>query len=418
MIMKQVIIGNCAAGVSAAEVIRSVDSLCEIVIISDEEYSAYSRVATPYYIASEISEDNIFFHQKRDFYSELNLKPMLGRKVAKVEPDENRIIFTDGEELSYDNLLIATGASANIPPIKGIELEGVSVLRTLDDAKRIAKRAEAGRKAVTIGGGLVSSSSAKALVPRGLRVTMVVTSSQILSQVMDPEGASIIQRHLESKGIEIITGANVTEIVGDKEVEGVILDNGDKIECQLVIVGKGMSPNVDLIEGTEIEKGYGVFVDEHLRTNIPNIYAAGDICEVYDISRGERYISAIWPNAVKQGKIAGYNMAGEERRYEGGIRMNAGDFLGLSVISVGITRTRRDPSLSTLEARNNGSYRKVILRDNLLVGAVLIRDIRSAGFLRSLIEKRADISRIKKSLTDFNFGVAKRYNYILGGVHS
>lgn len=329
--------------------------------------------------------------------------------MEKVIPQSRKVVLSDGKELGYDRLLLATGARAKIVKIPGSDKKGVFTLRTINDAEEIIRTSEKTKTAVILGGGLVGLKDAYALRERGLDVIVVVKSPQILSQMLDKGAAEIVQKHLESRGIKVMLNVEAKEITGEGSVNGLILDNGGKIDCQLVVVGKGVDSNIVLVEGSGIKTHWGITVDEKLQTNLPGIYAAGDVAETLDIASGTQDINALWPCAIEQGKIAGMNMAGRGVKYDGSLGMNSVEFFGLPIISAGITKPREGEGFEILikQDKAKNSYKKVVLRNGRIVGVVLVNAITQAGVYVMLIKKKIDISAIKELLVRDNFDFSK-----------
>lgn len=407
---RYVIIGTSAAGVSCAETIRSIDKTAEIVMLTDEPYPhIYCRCLLSYYIADEIPEEKLKYRED-DFFEKNNIKVYFGKKVVAVDTEKNCVLLEDNTKLEYDKLLIATGARSKMEEIPGVDKDGVYGLRTVDDAKKIIKKTTETNTAIILGGGLIGLKAAYALKKRGLEVTVVVKSPRILSQVVDETSAKLVQSYIEKNGIKILTGLQAKEICGDKKVEYVILEDGQKLNCGLVIIGKGVQPNIEFLQGSKIELGYGIKVNEYLQTNIENVYSAGDVAETNDLLLKGTTIYALWPNAVIQGKIAGVNMVKNNvKKYDGTIAMNSVEFFGLYIISCGITRPKDIKEYEFLEVSNlqKNVYKKFVIKDNKLVGFVLVGDIEQAGVYNSLVRKKVDISSIKESLVQENFDFAK-----------
>jgi NAD(P)H-nitrite reductase large subunit len=388
--MRYVIIGGSAAGISAIEAIRSLDRTSQIELFTDEETPLYSRVLLTYYIAGALSKEELHF-RPLDFFEENGVTPHLGERVRMISPDSRSIQTEDGKDYSFDRLLIATGASPKTLDIPGVDKEGVYGMRRMEHAQEIIKRSEGADTACISGGGLVGLRDGYALAARGLRIKMIVKSNHVLSQMLDEESAAMVQERLQEHGIEIRTGRDAVEILGKGSVDGVALDNGEKIVCQMVIVGKGVRPNVGLISSTRIEVNEGIVADENMRTNVPDIFVAGDVAETYDVSRDRTAVNAIWPCAFEQGRIAGLNMAGQEAKYAGSFRMNSIDIYGLRVISMGLTRPDGN-GFQQVQRRSKGTYRKLILRDGRIVGAILVDQVQKAGLLLTLLRKKINVS--------------------------
>jgi len=413
--MKQyVIIGNSAAGIAAAEAIRNKDKESRIVIISDEDYPAYCRCLISYYLAGDVGEDKILYRPE-SFYKENNIELLLNKKVIRVDPGKNRIICEDKSQLNYDALLIATGASPKFPDTPGMKKRGVFGFRTIKDTKEIEGLIPVTKVACVLGGGLIGLKAAYGLKKRNIEVKVIVKSKQVLSQMLDYEAAHFVRQKLEENGIEIITGQDVVEVIGNGDIKAVKLDSGKALGCSLIIVGKGVSPNISLIKDTQIKVNEGIIADTLLQTSVPNIFTAGDVCESFDLTLGKLSVNALWPVAVEQGRIAGINMAGGNVNYTGSLGMNSIEFFGLAVVSLGIYKVKEDEQgyeeLKVLDAKAN-LYKKLILNGKIIVGAILVGDIKNSGVFLRLIKERIDVSSFKDRLLQENFGYPDIMDFI------
>lgn len=410
-----VIIGNSAAGIGACEGIRKLDADGSIVVVSDETTMPYSRCLLTGYISGKVLAKNLFFRPER-FYQKNRIDLRLGKKAVSVEPVSRKVRLDDGQTLHYGKLLLATGSKALQYEIRGKELPGVFVLRTLDDAERISQAASKAKRAVVMGGGLVGLGSAMALRTLGLEVCVVVASQAILSQNIDVQGARMLVKHLEQNGLKFVFGVDVVEIHGETHVKGVRLSDGRNLECDLVISAKGVRMNTELAASAGVKVERGALVDEHMRTDVPGIYAAGDVAQAKEFLTGKSEVLTIWPVAVEQGKVAGMNMAGSDTVYPGSVPMNTMDFFGLPVVSIGETRQPKDLTglefLSSVD-EEKGHYRKVVLRDGRVVGAILMGDTENAGAYTSLICTRVDVGKVRGLLLGKDFDYAKLVDAML-----
>jgi NAD(P)H-nitrite reductase large subunit len=359
-------------------------------LFSGEATPFYSRVLLSYYIAGAITKEELHF-RPLEFFSENKVTAHLGQRVERVLPDSKSIRMEDGREYPFDRLLIATGSSPKRLDIPGKDKKGVVVMRHIDHAQEIVNRLEQMKTACVLGGGLIGLRTGYALSVRGVKVKIIVKSSHVLSQMLDKESAEMIQGTMRQHGIDIRTGRDAVEIIGKESVEGVILDDGERINCQLIVVGKGVEPNVDFISSTQIKVKEGIVADETMRTNLPDIYVAGDVAETFDLSTGRMGVNAIWPCAFEQGRVAGLNMAGKKVKYDGSFRMNSLDFYGLPVISMGITRIDGN-AFQQVQRKTENTYRKLVLRDGCIVGAILVGQVQKAGILTTLLKKRVNVS--------------------------
>lgn len=387
--MHYVIIGNSAAGVFAAETIRGLDPSGKITMISEENNVPYSRCLTSYYIGNEIDKDRIFI-RNQNFYAETGID-FIPQKAEQVNDKEKTVTLQSGEVISYDKLLIATGASPYTLPVEGVDLEGVFELRTLEDARKISEFAPKVKEAVVMGAGLVGLKGAHALHELGIKVSIIV-NSRIMSRSVDAITGDIITELLEEAGYEVIYGNKLTKVLGEDKVEGVRLSSGREIPCQFLLMAAGVSANVDLVKNTAVEVDSGIVVDNHMRTSAPDIYAAGDVAQSYHVLWGDKRVVAIWPVATEQGIIAASNMVGVERIYTGAVGYNSAVFCGVGVVAAGIPYLPGDVGevLSSYD-KETKRYRKFILKDGRMLGMIMVGDIEGAGILSSMIKQKIKV---------------------------
>jgi NAD(P)H-nitrite reductase large subunit len=395
--MRYIIIGGSAAAISALETIRSIDRDSPIDLFSDEPTPLFSRVLLPYYIAEELSKPLLNF-RSADFFEQNKVTAHLGVRIQQISAD-SRVVQTErGDPYPFDKLLMATGGNPIIPPIQGIDKEGISTLKTMADAERIYHLK--GEKAVVIGAGSVGVESCISLKRRGMEVTLLEQLGHVLPTVFDEEAASIIQKRIEDLGIKTVTGERALRFTGNGRVKSVVTDSGE-IECDIAVLAVGVKPAIELTQKARIETGSlgGIKVNGQMMTSALNVYAAGDVAETYDITRGANWINAIWPCAVEQGRVAGANMAGRETQYEGSFRRNSiGNFIGVPAISMGLTRADTCSSCESgeefqeIRKRTKDTYKKLILKNGRLVGAILVGLTQKAGLFHILIKKQITIS--------------------------
>jgi NAD(P)H-nitrite reductase large subunit len=400
---RQVIIGNSAAGLAAARAIRKHDSTSIVTIVSDEDCPAYSRVLTTYYLGGKIAREELEYCDL-SFYGNYALQPYLGHRAIGLDIPGQRVLLGRGSPISFDNLLIAAGASPTFPSIPGIRHRGVFGLRTVADAGGIAAWRKKVREVVILGAGLVSLQVANALLPQGLKMTVVVKSPQVLSQMLDPGGAARIESAMEEEGVRVIKGVDAREIRAGSRgaVSEVVLEDGEILPAQMVVVGKGVRPNIDFLKGSGIETQNGILVDERMRTSVPNVFAAGDVAEGLDFLTRERRVSAIWPTAVSQGEIAGYNMAGVPADFEGFISRNVTYLFGHVTAALGLTRAQGNGFEILAHADPGaGVYRRLVFREGCLVGVSLMGRVEDAGTLFSLIRTRRILGSLREEAVRF-----------------
>lgn len=412
--VRHLIIGNSAAGITAAEILRRLDGRAGITVVSDEAEPAYSRCLLPDFLAGRKTGADLRI-RPADFYAGNRIDRVSGR-VLRVDPRSRQVLLENGGCLDYDRLLIATGARSAFPPVPGLSGPNVTGLRTMADARKIVQLAGNVRRVLVVGAGFVGLETAYALYNRGLEVTVVEKMPQILPGQFDATAAGILQRDMHAEGMRIILGAGIKEVLTpsgflnffNKSAQGVLLDNGDRLKADLIVVAAGIRPNVELVQDTGISTGRGITVDQFMRTSVPGVYAAGDVAETEDVVTGRVGLTPIWPNAVSQGKTAAWNMAGQPRPCSGSLGMqNAVEFREIPSIAMGITQGG-DPGLEVMTAGQPGQnvYRKLVLRDNVIVGMILVGDISGAGVIGALIRKHADVRKFKDDILRgrFNYG--------------
>lgn len=406
--MRYLIIGNSAAGIFAAETIRGLDPNGQITMISNENCMPYSRCLTSYFLGKEIPEEGMYIRSK-DYYAETGID-FIGQNVERIDVKSKSVLLESGEKVSYDKLLVATGASPFSPPLEGSDMEGVFQLRTFADAKLMAEFAPKVKTAVVMGTGLVGLKGAHGLHELGIKVIAVGSAPYLMRYSIDPESSGIFVGALEKDGYRILLNTKAVKILGEKNAEGqmsvsgVVLNSGEQIPCQMVLKAIGVRPNVQLLEGSGVLVNKGIVVDEEMQTSVKDIYAAGDVAEADDFLQGGKSVSALWPTATEQGIIAGCNMAGVKRSYQGSLAVNSAVICGVGLISAGIMNLPPGVEGTVLRAVDleKNFYRKFVIKNDRLIGMIMVGKIEGAGVLSGLIRKRAkiDINYLNYLLTN------------------
>ncbi len=406
MTRKHVIIGNSAAAVGAVEAIRENDIDGQILMISEEPYSIYSRPLISYFLGGAINLDKIYYRPK-NFYDENNVETLFGKKAVGISVNNKEVNLESGENILYDQLLIATGGKPFVPPIKGRQAKGVFTFTNLDDAKKIKDYLPQVKRAVVIGGGLIGIKATEGLLAQGVKVNIVELAENILGTIFDDRASQIIEDRLMKEGVLVIKGNSVEEIkTGQDRVRSVYLRDGKEIDCQLVILAIGVVPRVEIIDGTGISIEKGVLVDEHMETNIKGIYAAGDVAQANSMIGGEKQVVPIWPNAYIQGKIAGSNMSGNNKSYIGSLVMNSIEIIDIPTISAGLTQENSSKHQTMVFHDDERKvYRKIVVDGKNLVGYIFINSVDRAGIYTGLIKDKIDISNFKERLISEDFGL-------------
>jgi NAD(P)H-nitrite reductase large subunit len=405
--MKYVIIGNSAAGLGAAEAIRQIDKDAPLTIISDEPEMAYSRALISYELAGWVNKGCLDIRPP-DFYKEKKIETILGQRAEQIDTKENQVHLQGGNKVPYDKLLLATGGSPQKTGVQGEDKQGIFGFRTYSDLQKIYATVKTAKQGIVLGGGCIGLQAASGLHHHDVESTIVIASPHLLSQVADPECGDFFQELFEKNGIAVKTGAKPVEFKGGEQIETVVLDDGSELPAQIVITGKGVKPNTDLAEGTGIKVDWGLIVDSGMQTLEKNIWAAGDVAVTQDRVTDESTVNAVWPCAYEQGRVAGLNMAGKKARYDGSMRMNAAEFFKVSFISVGIVKPKDNGyEMHTNFQKDKGLYRKLVFKDERLVGAVLLGNVDNAGVLANLMRKQVDVSSIKDDLLQGYFDFAR-----------
>jgi len=407
--VRAVIIGNSATAVGAIEALRAVDQRAEVLVVSEESHLIYSRPLLSHYLGGEIACSRLAYRPS-DFYTRHDVTPLLETKATGIDVEGHRVLTANGAPIAYDKLLVATGGVPIVPPTPGIDTQGVFTFTRRSDVEGILAHLEkhGGSRAVVVGGGMIGIKATDALLKRGVHVTMIELAPRILGAALDSAASRLMTNLLTEAGVDVLTGNTITEIQSrDGRVCGVALREGAPIPADLIIFGIGVRPNTQVVQGTEVQVNRGIVVDEYMRTSAPDIYAAGDVAEAYDLVVDMNRTVAIWPNAYRQGAIAGAHMVGVETPDEGGVAMNAIEVHGVPAISVGNSNLEDEPGhefLTDLDERAH-RYKRLVLKDNRLVGAILVGRINRAGIYTGLIRHKIDVGASRAALMSEQFGL-------------
>jgi NAD(P)H-nitrite reductase large subunit len=311
--LKHVIIGHGPAGIAAARSIRKLRPEDEILVLSEEPCLAYSRILLPDYIAGRVSLDKLWLHPE-SYYQEKRIQLRLRAKIASVQPEAGTITTDTGEKMSFDRLLIASGGLPIVPDIEGISAVGALTLKTLADAQNIVAKVKRGANMLVVARDLVGIEMTRAFSLMGLRVTHIEWDNGLLPHIIDPATAEELTHKMKAAGVQVVAGEEIRKVQKlDSEI--IIQTSGKVLRGDILTVAVGKAPCVNWLAASGITTNLGVIVDERLRTNYPNIYAAGDIAEIYDPSAGKRKLLFGWKNATEQGHLAGSNMSGDTREF-------------------------------------------------------------------------------------------------------
>lgn len=402
--MKYVIIGNSIAGVSAAKIIRRQDKSGSITIISKEAYTFYSKCLLPYYLRNEVGFDETILADE-NFYKENNINLIKGRSVTNILSDKNKVLLDNNEEVVYDKLLIATGAS----PVQIGSGPNIFSLRSFEDVEKIKTAAIKYKKAVVVGAGPMGMKIAYGLKELGCNVTVLEAGKQVFTRILSKRAAFVLTKHLMNKGIEIKTNSRFISY----DERYVQTESASPIEADFVVMAIGIKPNIGFLNSSGIKTNAGIIVDSYMRTNIDNIYAAGDAAEAFDPVAKKYTINATWPSAVLEGETAGYNMAGIETQIKENVSSNSIQFFGLSFVSAGLLESDELPMKEEIidEDIPKNLFKRLVFLDNKLVGFEFLGDVQNTGIYLDILKEQKDISEIKNRLSylDFDYGKVLKF---------
>jgi NAD(P)H-nitrite reductase large subunit len=365
-------------------------------MVSDESFPPYSPPAMADHFLT--GRKTTLFWKGRDVVDRLRVTHHHGRAVGSIDPVARRVLLAGGESIEYDRLVIATGARL-YAPLPGVDLFGVYNFKSLTAARRLVDQARRGEiaSALIVGAGFIGVEVALVLRNLGLDVTMI-SRRWVMPRGLDPETGDIVLAALNGRGIEVRMHDPAEAFEGEAEVESVRLASGDRLRADVYVAATGVKPNVSYLSGSGIDVEWGVVVDDSLRTSLPGVYAAGDVAETRDRLTGERYVHAMFPNAVHQGRVVAEHLLGYQTVYPGSEAMNSLRHLGVPVVAAGTARGEE------LRLRKDGVLRKLFIDGGRITAFRLAGDIRGAGVYRQLMLRGADVRQYGRRLLDPNFG--------------
>jgi NAD(P)H-nitrite reductase large subunit len=387
--MDYVIIGNSAAGIGAVEGIRQKDKHGEITVITNEPYHTYSRPLISYLLLGKVTEEGMKY-RGGNFYKDNNCTLLANMSVTQINAEE-KTVLCGGKRIPYDKLLVASGSSPFVPPFEGLDtVKDKCTFMSLDDAKKLDAMLGKDKRVLIIGAGLIGLKCAEGIHKRVKHITVVDLAPRILSSILDEDGAKMVQKHIESEGVEFKLAASVRKFENKKAV----FASGESVDFDILVLAVGVRPNTALLDGiAKIERG--IVVNEKSQTSAQDIYAAGDCTQTLDVSSGQSKIMALLPNAYMQGECAGINMAGGDKDgacFDRAIPMNAIGFFGLHIITAG------NYTGDVYTDNKNGNYKRLFYSDNKLNGYILIGNVEKAGIYTSLIRERIPLDTIDFAL--------------------
>jgi nitrite reductase (NADH) large subunit len=396
--MHVVIVGSGVAGVTASRILRVTNPKAKISIYTDENHLFYPRPRLYEVLSGEARPREIYMFSEQ-WYEDRGITVHLNKKVTGVETAQKRLTLEDHSRVNYDKVLLATGAHPFIPPIKGVDKTGVFALRSIRDALTIREYAKQTRKTIIIGGGLLGLEFAASLRKLGQQVEVVEIFPRLLPRQLDQDGAAIFKERIETRGIKIVLGVRTEEILGKKTVSSISLDTGKELSGNLVVISAGVRSNTELATEAGIRVEKGVVVDQYLQTSVNDVYAAGDVAEF------EGRVYGIIPAALEQARISAINMAeGEKQVYTGTIPSAMLKIVGIDLTSMGLV----NPEGSQYEEikkvnKEKGIYKKLVLEQGTIVGAILLGDRTGAPWIKQLMDQKIDVTKYGKALLDDDF---------------
>lgn len=418
--MKYVIIGASAAGLATAESIRKYDREGDVTVLTEEAYLPYSRPSISYYLKGKVKESDMPLRNS-NYYKQKNINVVTDSKVTAVDTDK-KLVKVGRKAYPYDKLCFATGSVPFVPPMENVKgKDNALTFLDLKAAKEIKAMANSDTRAVVIGAGLIGLKAAEGLVKICKSVDVVELAPKVLPSILDDTAAKQVKKHLENNGIKIHIGNTVEKAVSKgKKITSVVLKDGKKLPCDLLVVAVGVRPKTDLAESTGLQVNRGIITDtQTMETSVKDIYAAGDCCVSVDMLDGSKRIIALWPNAVQQGRVAGAQMAGADETVGGTYSVNAIDFFGLRICTCGVINPQGDGYTQQVK-KDGDAYKRLVIKDGMLMGYVLINCSQNAGIYTNLISNRVPLDTLQGSITDapsiFMFDRDTRISKLRGGV--
>lgn len=409
--MKHIILGNGAAGISAAEKLRQLDDSCSITVITVEDTPVYTKFMLPDYVGGKISKERLILRDL-NYYRDNRIDLVFEEKVEKIDTKNKCVVLASGKLQYFDKLLVAVGGRPVVPNIEGLGSIDYLTLNSIHDAEVLRERAAEGQKAVVVGAGLTGIEVTFALKRLGMKATLVEREMRLLPMQLDAKSGDVLAGQIRKEGIELLLGKNVQRIVAD-EKKYVEFSSSERIEFDMLVITIGTRPNLEIVTGTEIQTGRGILVDEHMETTVGDIFAAGDVAETAGKKSAGCVSSYIWSNALAQGKCAAYNMAGQAQEFSPNAALgNAVRLRDIPFISMGmINPDEPDYEELVFEDERSCVYKKVVIKDNRIKGMILLGDTSSSNTIGELIRKEADVSKLREMILDNDF--SEKYKALL-----
>lgn len=397
--MRHVIIGAGPAAVSAAEQLRKHNPDSQITMLAGEDVPPYSRMAIPYYLVGNIDAEGTYLRKNASHFSDLGISIQHAR-ASSVDVANKKVKVLGSDDVPYDKLLIATGATASKPPIPGIDMDGVYNCWSLADAHKIIERAKPGSKVILMGAGFIGCIILESLAARKVDLTVIEMESRMVSRMTNETMGTMIKDWCVKEGIAVMTSTKVDEISsGNITPLSVKTNTGQTLYADLIICATGVRSNTAFLDGSGINVDMGILVDDFMQTSVPDIYAAGDVAQGKDLSTGDYYVQAIQPTAVEHGKFAAHSMAvGHLTPTQGNVNMNVLDTVGLISTSFGLWMGVPGGEESEMVDKDRYQYLNLQFKDDVLVGASSLGMTQHVGVMRGLIQTATPLGEWKDKL--------------------
>jgi NADPH-dependent 2,4-dienoyl-CoA reductase/sulfur reductase-like enzyme len=418
-----VIIGNGVAAVAAAQAIREKDATGELVLISEERAGYYSRPGLAYLLSDEIPEKQLYPINEADF-KRLKIKRVYGR-IARVDPQKHMLVFQDQTGLAYNRLLLATGSQAARLTLPGNDLQGIVTLDTLQDARDLLKQAHQAHSALVVGGGITALEIAEALLIRKVKTHYFIRGERFWSNVLDENESRLVEKRLKERGLQVHFSTEISELLGQRgKLTGVRTQDEKTLKCDLLALAIGVIPRIELAQTASIRTERGILVNEKMQTSATDIYAAGDVAQVFDPPSGKYVLDSLWTPARQQGRIAGMNMAGSAESYCRTAPVNVSRLADIPVTIIGavgrgsnkdlagIARGESEswslmPEAITAEVTSDINQVRIIIGQTTLIGALVLGDQTISRPLQELITRQVNISTIQQALLQPDAPIAR-----------
>ncbi len=405
--MNYVIIGAGPAGVVAAETLRKCDPSGNITMISGEGLSPHSRMAIPYYLTGKIEENGTYLRKTDGHFDALNIK-IVADRVTSVDTKASSVKLEGGDTIPYDKLLVASGATPVKPPVPGLDRPGVHHCWTLEDSRNIIDRAVSGSDVVLMGAGFIGCIILESLLARGVNLTVVEAEDRMVPRMMNQTAGNMIKNWCIKKGVNVLTSTRATSVDEANGKLSVAVDTGSAIPADLVVVATGVKSNTDFLDGTDVKMEDGILIDDHFRSNVDNIYAAGDCAKGREFHSDSWAVHAIQPTATEHGRLAAVNMTGSEARYHGSLSMNVLDTAGLISASFGQWDGAGGDHAEVVD-EDGFRYLRLEFDGDHLVGALSLGRTDQIGCIRGLIQGGRPLGKWKDRLMQDPSRIADAY---------